>query len=64
MILLFIKGKDFKIAIKCIKSSLTNFFIMGNKLINFFSPKTMMEANMNMKVFLNKFLELEQDELA
>jgi hypothetical protein len=63
MILLFTKGKDFKIAIICIKSLLTNFFIMGNQLINFFSPKTMMEANMNMKEFLNKFLELEQDEL-
>jgi hypothetical protein len=37
---------------------------MDNQLINFIFPKTMMEANMNMKEFSNKFLELEQDELA
>lgn len=62
MILLCIKEKDSKIVNKCTKSTQISFCLMANSHINFIFKKTLMEENINMKEFLNKFLALELDE--
>jgi hypothetical protein len=63
MTLLYIKGKDLKIAIKCTNSLQTNNFLMEHSLIDFNFLKIMMVQNLNMKVSLNKYLEHELGEL-